>query len=91
MEFFWAVLGIVALVVAYFCFGIAVKFLLGWWILVLGTPVLFIVGIALGWIGTIVVIAGLITLIAANNRWHDSKLYLALEQKVDRAFYLSDT
>ena len=91
MELLLVALGIVALVVGYFCFGILVKFLLAWWILALGIPVLLAIGLALGWVGAIAAIAGFIGLLGANNRWHESELYLALERKVDGAFYLSDT
>lgn len=91
MELLLVVLGIIALVIGYFCFGIFVKFLLAWWILAFGIPVLLAIGLALGWVGAIAAIVGLFLLIGANNRWHDSELYLALERKVDNAFYLSDT
>ena len=91
MELLLVVLGIIALVVAYFCFGVVVKFFLAWWILAFGVPVLIAIGIALGWVGAVAAIAGFVALLGANNRWHDSELYLALERKVDGAFYLSDT
>lgn len=91
MELLLVVLGIVALVVAYFCFGIIVKFFLAWWMLALGVPVLLAIGIALGWGGAVAAIAGFVALLGANNRWQGSELYLALERKVDSAFYLSDT
>ncbi len=48
MELLLVTLGIVVLVVGYFCFGILVKFLLAWWILTLGIPVLFTIDLALG-------------------------------------------
>jgi len=91
MEILLVVLGIIALVVAYFCFGVVVKFFLAWWILAFGVPVLIAIGIALGWVGAITAIAGFFALLDANNRWHASEIYLALERKVDSAFYLSDT
>lgn len=91
MEIFLVALGIVAIIAAYFCFGIVVKFALAWWILALGVPALLVIGITLGWIGAITAIIGFCALLSANNRWQDSELYLALERKVDSAFYLSDT
>ena len=91
MELLLVALGIVALVIGYFCLGILVKFLLAWWILAFGIPVLLVIGLAIGWVGAVAAIFGLFHLIRANNRWHDSELYLALERKVDNAFYLSDT
>lgn len=85
------VLGVVALVVAYFCFGLVVKFFLAWWLLAFGVPVLMAIGITLGWVGAVAAIVGFVALLGANNRWHDSELYLVLERKVDSVFYLSDT
>ena len=91
MEFLLLLLGIVVLVVGYFCLGIFVKFLLAWWILTLGIPIFLAVGIAFGWLGAIAAVVGLVALLVANNDWQGSELYLALERKVDRAFYFSDT
>lgn len=91
MEFLLLALGIIALVIGYFCFGIFVKFMLAWWILTLGIPVLLAIGLGLGWVGAVIAIFGFIALLGANNRWHECELYLALERKVDNAFYLSDT
>lgn len=91
MEFLVVLLGIIALVVLYFCFGIFVKFMLAWWILALGTPILIGIGFAMGWIGAFVAIFGFFALLNANNKWHESESYLALAKKVDAAFYLSDT
>jgi uncharacterized membrane protein (DUF485 family) len=91
MELLLVVLGLAALIVGYFCFGVLVKFLLSWWILALGTPVILVIGFSFGWVGAIVAIIGLYVLVAANNRWQGSERYFALEQKVDKAFYFSDT
>jgi hypothetical protein len=91
MEFIIGLLGIIGLVALYFCFGIFVKFILAWWITVLGVPILIGVGFLMGWPGAIAVILGLAVLSHVNNKWHESELYLTLESKVDAVFYLSDT
>ena len=91
MELLTIAVGIIAIVVGYFCFGVLVKFLLGWWILALGIPVLVGIGLSQGWVGALVAVAGFIGLLSANNRWHGSETYLVLERKVDKAFYFSDT
>ena len=90
MELLLLAVGIVVLVVGYFCFGILLKFLLAWWILTLGIPILLTIGLVLGWVGAIAAIVGFVVLLGANNRWHGSEFYLALERKVDKAFFLSD-
>jgi hypothetical protein len=91
MEFVLIVGGLLLLVAAYFLIGALTKFLLGWWIMLLGVPILAIVGLVLGWTGAIVALAGFCLLLIANNHWQGCGLYLWLEQKVDKAFYFSDT
>jgi hypothetical protein len=91
MEFIIAIVALVVLGATYFCLGVILKFLLSWWILVFGAPILLIIGVSMGWMGLIVVVLGLAFLLKTNNRWHDNRLYLVLERKVDRAFYFSDT
>lgn len=91
MELLLVVIGIVVLVAFYFCLGVVVKFFLAWWIVFFGVPILVAVGIALGWVGAVFAVAGFVVLLSANNRWHDSELYLDIERRVDSIFYLSDT
>ncbi len=90
MEFIAIVGGLLLLVVAYFCFGIVVKFFVAWWPLIVGWPILLVVGFAFGWIGAIVAVVGFAILLGANNRWQGSTLYAELERKIDKAFYFSD-
>ena len=91
MEFVIIVLGLAALITIYFCFGIFVKFMLAWWILVIGTPITIIVGFGFGWFGALIAIGGFLFLLDANNKWHSSERYTSMAKKVDKAFYLSDT
>jgi hypothetical protein len=91
MEILLIALGIAALVAAYFCLGIALKFIWGWWLLVVGIPILLTIGLAIGWVGALVAIIGFFVLLEANNQWHGSELYLAIERRIDGAFHLSDT
>lgn len=91
MEFILLIAGIITLVLGYFFLGILVKFFVAWWILILGSPLLLVIGFYLGWGGAILAILGLFLLMSANNKWHDHDLYLNLERKIDKAFYLSDT
>ena len=80
-----------ALILSYFCIGMLLKFFISWWILAIGVPTIFIVCVSLGWVGGVVAIIGLGVLLVANDSWHDSRLCIALERKIDAAFYLSDT
>lgn len=91
MELVIVLLGIIAIVALYFCLGVFIKFMLGWWMLALGTPILLVIGFTMGWIGAIVAVVGFIALLIANDEWHGSGSYVALAKKVDAAFYLADT
>ena len=87
-----AVIGIIiGLVVLYFCLGIALKFIWGWWILVIATPSCVYIGVAYGWWGAIGGVVGFCIALAANNEWHDSKPYLAVSARIDKGFYFKDT
>jgi Zn-dependent protease with chaperone function len=87
-----AVIGIiVGLVVLYFFLGVALKFLWGWWILIVATPLSIYVGVAFGWWGAIGGIAGFCIALSVNNEWHDTRFYLAVSGTIDRAFYFKDT
>ncbi len=83
-------LGIVALVVLYFCFGIAVKFLVGWFPVILGG----IVTVAMLIFGSVFwqIIGILLFGVTVNwsDRWHRSDAYLAIEKKLDELFYFKD-
>lgn len=91
MELLLIIGAVIALAVLYFCFGIALKFLVAWWILLLGTPALIGIGLAYGWVGAVVAIVGFFFLVQANNSWSGSAAYLKIEKYVDKAFYLADT
>ena len=87
-----AVIGIAFfLVVLYFCLGVALKFIWGWWILIVGTPLCIYIGVAYGLVGAIAGIIGFFVAISANNEWHDSQQYLVISNKIDKGFYFNDT
>ena len=86
-----AIIGIViALIFLYFCFGILLKFLIAWWIILAGTPILFVVAILFGWVGAIIAIGGFIFLLRLNNTWGGSEIYFKIERVIDKAFNLGD-
>lgn len=82
---------IIGLVVIYFSLGIALKFIWGWWILALVTPICIFVSFTYGWIGAIAGIVVLFIALGLNNEWHDNPYYLSISKKIDSKFYLSDT
>ncbi len=91
MEFLLVVIGLIMLVVFYFFLGVFFKFVVGWWILIFGTPITFFIGFRYGWVGALVAFFSFCVLLSANNSWHDCKLFLFLEKKLDKIFYMSDT
>lgn len=91
MHLVLVVVGLLLLLVGYFCLGMLAKFFLGWWIMAFGLPVLLFAGFAMGWVGAIVAVVGFFILINVNNWWQGCALYMALERWIDRAFYFSDT
>ncbi len=91
MEFVLIVAGALILIVAYFCIGIFAKFVLGWWMMIVGLPVLAVAAFAFGWIGAVAALLGFFALLSANNTWQGSTLYITIEHKIDRAFYYGDT
>lgn len=90
MELILLIAGILVALVLYFCFGIALKFLVSWWILLLGTPVLIGVGFLGGCIGAVVALVGFGLLLHANNSWSGSQAYRRIEKQLDKAFCLGD-
>ena len=80
---------LVGLVLVYFVFGIALKFFIAWWILLLGAPVLLGIGLTYDWPGAIFAIGGFSILIRANNSWSGSTTYLKIENYVDVIFHLT--
>lgn len=91
MELIAIIGAVIALVVAYFCLGILLKFIWGWWILALGSPILIVVGLATGWVGALVCIFGFCLLLVANNKWQGTNAYIFFDAKLDKTFHLSDT
>jgi hypothetical protein len=91
MELLAIIGGLIALIALYFCFGIVLRFLWGWWILAVGIPVCIVVGIAFGLVGAILAIVGFVFALYANNEWHDSTIFLTVSNKIDKAFYFNDT
>ncbi|MFC5429590.1 hypothetical protein ACFPTO_12390 [Paraburkholderia denitrificans] len=91
MDLILTILGLILLVVGYFCLGMVAKFFLGWWILAFGLPILLIVGLTMDWIGAIAAVVGFFVLLHLNSEWQGCERYMALERRIDKAFYFSDT
>lgn len=90
MELFLVIVSIISLVVLYFLFGIIVKFILGWIPLFLGIILGLVIGLQGGIIGALIGIILFIVSILVTNSWHDIKVYLIIEEKLDSIFYFKD-
>lgn len=91
MEVVGVVAILVGLDVVYFCFGIAIRFLWGWWILVASVPACVFVGFVYGWVGAIIAIFGFFLALHLNNEWHDAALFGSISRQIDKMFYFDDT
>lgn len=90
MELVAIIIGTVGLIVLYFAFGVVLKFLWGWWILLLATPACLVVGFLYGWGGAIGALVAFFISISLNNSWHSNRAYLAVTASLDRAFHFED-
>lgn len=90
MEFLLIICGIVLLIVLYFVFGIFLKFIWGWFPLILGLVSGVVIGFLGGWIGAIVGLILAILSIGFTNAWLDSVLYLKFEDFIEKKFYFKD-
>lgn len=82
--------GVVLLVIVYFMFGMMIKFIWGWFPLVVGLAVGLALGLSGGWsgasFGMIISIGALI----GTDSWQGSLLYLRYEEMIEKRFYLND-
>ena len=90
MEFVLIILGIIALVIAYFCAGMLIKFLWGWMPLVFGLLIGATVGILGGWIGAGLGVLIVILSIGGTNSWQDTAVYTRFETVLEKTFYFRD-
>lgn len=91
MDLFSLIIFIILLVICYFLFGALIKFLLGWLPLCIGITIGTIIGIFGGnflyaFIGIIIFIFSILI----TNSWHNTKIYLYFEEKLDSIFYFKD-
>lgn len=90
MEALFILLALILLIAGYFCFGIIIKFLLGWLPLVAGLlsgGFLCLIG---GWGGGFIGLVICIACIFMTDSWQGSDLYLKLEEKLDTLFAFKD-
>ncbi|OTE95774.1 hypothetical protein BCS42_11960 [Crenothrix sp. D3] len=90
MEFLFGTLCLIALVVCYFFLGIFLKFILSWWLLILGLPIAIFFGFKYGLIGSVIALFSFCMLLSLNNTWQDCRFFLFLEKVLDRIFNFSD-
>ena len=90
MEFILIIICAVVLIIAYFCSGIFLKFLWGWWPLLIGILIGLIALFSGGWMGAIFGIIVFIVAITGTNSWQDTTTYTRLESSIEKAFYFRD-
>ena len=90
MEFLIVIAVIIGLIVGYFCLGMLLKLLLQWWLPLVCAVPLIMLAVGFGWLGAIGAVIGAIGLLVAAQQWQESPTYLALEAKIDKAFYFND-
>ena len=90
MEFVAIIIGIVLLVVLYFCIGMVAKFIWGW--LPLATGLAVGVGMAIfgGWLGAAIGVFICVALVVGTDRWHSTDLFQRVERGIDKAFHFDD-
>lgn len=83
-------LGIVAIIIAYFCFGIAIKFLWGWFPVMFGVVVMIVslFSSSLAWqVGGVLFFC---ISVHWTGLWHGSMVYANIEKKLNKLFNFED-
>ena len=81
---------IILLIVLCFVFGIFLKFIWGWFPLIVGIISGIIIGFLGGWLGAILGLIMVVSSIGFTNSWQDCSLYLKFEDFIDNIFYFKD-
>jgi hypothetical protein len=82
--------GIILLLILYFIFGMLIKFVWGWFPLILGIPVGISLGIIGDWTGAIIGLVICIGALLGTDSWQGSLLFLKYEELIEKQFYLDD-
>ncbi len=86
MELFAIISAIVLLVILYFCFGMLIKFVWGWFPLFIGLIVGITIGILAGWFGATIGLVIIIVSIFGTDAWHGTDLFLTVEESIEKSF-----
>ena len=90
MELLVVILVLISSIIIYFCAGIVISFLINWWILILGIPILILFSIKTGWTGSILAIVFFGILLYMNNQWHQNSVYYRIIDKINKFFNFND-
>lgn len=90
MEFIIIILALIALVFAYFFFGMILKLAWGWLPFVVGMLGVLILAMAGSWLAALVGAILFIAVPLMTNGWHSTALYQYGEALIDRTFGLGD-
>jgi len=81
---------LILLVISYFFIGMILKFLLGWFPLLIGLILGLIIGLATGWIGAIIGLIVIIASFSVTDKWQNSNTYEKYEKIINDKFYFND-
>ena len=91
MEFLIVLAVVIGLVIAYFCIGITLNFIWGWWIMILATPMSIYIAVTRGWSGAVGGMFLFFGAVGVTNYWQGTELYTTVSVKLDETFSLNDT
>lgn len=83
-------LGVIAAITAYFCLGIVVKFLWGWFPIVFSTMAAIAILIFGNGFWQVIGVMLFCMSLHWNSLWHNTTIYTNIEKKLDDWFYFKD-
>lgn len=90
MELFAIISAIALVVILYFFFGMLVKLIWGWLPLAVGLLIGITIGVLGGWSGAAIGFIIILASILGTDSWHGTDLFLTVEEKIEKRFYLND-
>ncbi len=85
MELFTIILAIVLLVTLYFCFGMLVKLVWGWFPLIIGLISGITIGILGGWPGAVIGFVIILFSVFGTDAWHNTDIFLTVEETIEKS------
>lgn len=90
LEFLLLVTVLIVVLIGYFFIGMLIKFLWGWFPLIIAIFLGITIGLYGGWANAVFGFIFIIGAIIGTNAWHGSSLYLRCEEAIEKLFYFHD-